>query len=148
MATPRSPKPVDAYVGSRVKARRTELGMSQEKLGEALGVTFQQVQKYEKGSNRISFSRMHAIAEVLDLPIEHFLKGMPVAPSDELPVSASPHGQMADSMSQTAMENDVLASPEGSRLNRAFVRIRDADVRARLVDLVCAVADAQDAPKR
>ncbi|PTM61869.1 helix-turn-helix domain-containing protein [Phreatobacter oligotrophus] len=84
--------PVDCYVGTRVRAGRMRLGMSQEKLGEALGITFQQVQKYEKGSNRISCSRLVEIARVLGLPVAFFFEGLPddaVAPTDEAKTMAN-----------------------------------------------------------
>ena len=145
MAGARSPNPIDVHVGHRVKKRRTALGLSQEKLGEALGVTFQQVQKYEKGTNRISASRMQSMAETLKVPIGHFFEGAPVDGADALPVGSSARGALTDSVGQSPLDGDIV-SPEGARLNRAFVRIADPAVRRRLVDLVCAVADAQDTP--
>ena len=146
MAGPRSPNPIDVHVGTRVKARRQALGLSQEKLGESLGVTFQQVQKYEKGTNRVSASRMQSLAETLGVPIGYFFDGAPV---DALPNGAPAlHGALADSVSQAPLEGDAVVSPEGARLNRAFVRIADPAVRKRLVDLVCAVADAQETSKK
>ena len=142
MAGARSPNPIDVHVGMRVKQRRNVLGLSQEKLGEALGVTFQQVQKYEKGTNRISASRMRALADTLRVPIDHFFEGAPVAEGDALPIGVPLHGQLADSAAQAPFDAAIV-SPEGTRLNRAFVRIADPEVRRRVVDLVCAVADAQ-----
>src|SRR5918911_3890216 len=76
-ATKKAPNPIDRHVGSRVRMRRMLIGMSQEKLGEALGLTFQQVQKYEKGTNRIGASRLHRITNVLDVPIDFFYEGAP-----------------------------------------------------------------------
>ena len=149
MSGARSPNPIDVHVGTRVKERRTQLGLSQEKLGEALGVTFQQVQKYEKGTNRISASRMQTMAETLHVPIGHFFEGAPVE-GEGFAVAPGPRGALADSISQAPLAGggaDAIMSSEGTRLNRAFVRIGDPEVRRRLVDLVCAVADAQESAK-
>ena len=143
MANARSPNPIDVHVGSRVKLRRAMLGLSQEKLGEALGVTFQQVQKYEKGTNRIGASRMQAISDTLQVPIGYFYEGAPVEGPEGWPVAGTQQAQLADSRSQAPLTDDLLASPEGIRLNRAFVRIGSVEVRRRLADLVVAMADAQ-----
>src|SRR5689334_4362799 len=75
------PNPVDVHVGARVRQRRTLLGMSQEKLGDALGLTFQQVQKYERGANRIGASRLHHVSQVLDVPVGYFFEDLEVAPA-------------------------------------------------------------------
>ena len=114
--------------------RRTMLGMSQSRLGELLGVTFQQIQKYEKGSNRISASRLQHTARVLEVSPGYFFEG---APSD----SAEPG--FAEESSQSYVV-DFLASTEGLQLNRAFLRVRDPKVRRRIVDLVIALASPQD----
>ena len=127
----KSPNPVDRHVGSRVRMRRMLVGMSQEKLGEALGITFQQIQKYEKGTNRIGASRLHQIARVLSVPVEFFYEG---APSLE----AGPSG-FAEAASP-AYVADFMATSEGLNLMKAFVRIKDARVRRRLVDLAAALA--------
>ena len=128
----RKPNPVDVHVGSRVKLRRSMTGLSQEKLGEALGVTFQQIQKYEKGTNRISMSRMSQIAEALGVPVGFFLEDAPVE-------GAAPSLQEA----AASYDNDFLSSPEGIQLNRAFVRIRSPKVRKRVLELVRAIADEE-----
>ena len=125
---------VDVYVGARLRMRRTMLGMSQSRLGELLGVTFQQVQKYEKGSNRISASRLQHTARVLEVSPGYFFEG---APAD----SAEPG--FAEESSQSYVV-DFLASTEGLQLNRAFLRVRDPKVRRRIVDLVIALASPQD----
>jgi len=127
------PNPVDRHVGARVRMRRMLAGVSQEKLGEALGLTFQQVQKYEKGSNRISASRLQQIAKMLDVPVAYFFDG---APTDDMPTAAG----FADS-SSTAYVSDFLATSEGVQLTKAFVRIKDGKVRRRIVDLVEALAE-------
>ncbi|MEO0497434.1 MAG: helix-turn-helix transcriptional regulator [Pseudomonadota bacterium] len=135
MSAQKTPNPIDVHVGSRVRLRRTMMGFSQEKLGEALGVTFQQVQKYEKGTNRISASRMQEMSQVLDAPISYFF--------DEAPggTSAIEGGlQEADVQFTT----DFLSTTEGLQLNRAFARVEDPKVRRKIVDLVKALADQQD----
>jgi transcriptional regulator with XRE-family HTH domain len=128
--------PVDRYVGSRVRLRRITVGMSQERLGEALGVTFQQVQKYEKGMNRISMSRMQRIAQVLGVPVSYFLEG---APRDE---NAPQQFGFAEGTQQDYTA-DILSTPEGIALARAFAAISDPKVRRRVVDLVDTLVDSQ-----
>jgi transcriptional regulator with XRE-family HTH domain len=125
---------VDVYVGARLRMRRTMLGMSQSKLGQLLGVTFQQVQKYEKGSNRISASRLQHTARVLDVSPAYFFEGAPAQ-------SAEPG--LAEEPTQSYVV-DFLASTEGLQLNRAFLRVRDPKVRRRIVDLVISLASADD----
>lgn len=128
----KTPNPVDKHVGSRVRMRRVLIGMSQEKLGEALGITFQQIQKYEKGTNRIGASRMQQIATVMAVPVSYFF--------DDAPGSE----RNADGMSETPGSDyvvDFLTTTEGLQLNKAFVRIGDAKVRRKIVDLVAALAD-------
>ncbi|MCA0400964.1 MAG: helix-turn-helix transcriptional regulator [Proteobacteria bacterium] len=132
----KAPSPVDRHVGSRVRMRRITVGMSQERLGEALGVTFQQIQKYEKGSNRISASRMQNIAQVLGVPVSFFFDG---APRDEgLAMAAG----FADN-SQADYTADIFSTPEGVALARAFASIEDPKVRRRVVDLVTTLVEGQ-----
>lgn len=132
------PNPVDVHVGSRVRMRRILIGMSQEKLGDALGLTFQQVQKYEKGTNRIGASRLQAIANILGVPVDYFFDGMP---SDE----TTPILNMADALPDEATYVvDFLATAEGVQLNKAFVRIRDAKLRRKVVELVKEIAGAPE----
>jgi transcriptional regulator with XRE-family HTH domain len=133
-ATPKEPQPVDRHVGSRVRMRRMMVGMSQEKLGEACGVTFQQVQKYEKGTNRMGASRLHQIARVLDVPIEFFYEG---AASDQ----GSNGPIIVDGQSRSMI--DFLTTSEGLGLVRAFTAIKDPKVRLRIVDLAKAAALAE-----
>jgi len=130
------PNPIDKHVGSRVRMRRMLLGFSQEKLGEALGVTFQQVQKYEKGVNRIGASRLQDIAKILEAPPSFFFEGGPVAGAE------APGGFAEDSASYVV---GFLSTVEGLQLNKAFASIKDAKVRHRLVDLVVAIAAAEEA---
>lgn len=129
MAGTKKPNPIDIHVGGRVRLRRMMLGMSQEKLGEQLGITFQQIQKYEKGTNRIGASRLQNIATVLSVPVSFFFDGAPGQGSSGA----------SDSKSGSYVV-DFLSSSEGLQLNRAFVRISDSKVRRRIVDLVRALA--------
>jgi transcriptional regulator with XRE-family HTH domain len=131
----KNPHPVDQHVGGRVRMRRILVGMSQEKLGEALGLTFQQVQKYEKGSNRIGASRLQQIALTLDVSPAFFFEG-------QTPSEAGAVGGEADAQASRIVA--FLASADGLSLNRAFARIRDPRLRRRIIDLVVAIANGAD----
>jgi transcriptional regulator with XRE-family HTH domain len=129
----KKPNPVDAHVGSRVRLRRMLLGMSQERLGESMGLTFQQVQKYEKGVNRIGASRLFQISKILDVPVQFFF--------EEAPYTGD--GNAARGMAEPDSEAFILEflnSREGLELNRAFVKIGDPRVRKSVVDLVRALS--------
>jgi transcriptional regulator with XRE-family HTH domain len=129
----KKPNPVDAHVGSRVRLRRMLLGMSQERLGESMGLTFQQVQKYEKGVNRIGASRLFQISKILDVPVQFFFEEAPYAGD----------GSRAPGLAESDSEGFILEflnSREGLELNRAFVKIGDAKVRKSVVDLVRALS--------
>jgi transcriptional regulator with XRE-family HTH domain len=136
MENKKKPNPIDIHVGSRIRLRRTMLGMSQEKLGESLGITFQQIQKYEKGTNRVGASRLQNISSILNVPVSFFFED---APGDQ-PVNAA---GMAEASSSNYVV-DFLSSSEGLQLNRAFVKISDPKVRRKLVDLVKALAAESD----
>ncbi len=112
----KAPNPIDKHVGSRVRMRRMMLSMSQEKLGDALGLTFQQVQKYEKGTNRIGASRLQQISNILQVPVAFFFEGAPSV-------------------------SDFLATSEGLALTKAFTRIKEPKLRRRIVDLVEEIAE-------
>ena len=129
----KKPNPTDTHVGSRIRLRRNMLGMSQEKLGEALGITFQQIQKYEKGTNRVGASRLQAIANVLGVSVGFFFEDLPGSE----PVGN--RGGFAED-SSAAFALDFCTSAEGLQLNRAFVRIPDPKVRRRIIDLVKSLA--------
>jgi transcriptional regulator with XRE-family HTH domain len=116
--------PIDVHVGSRVRVRRAELGLSQTQLGHALGVTFQQVQKYEKGTNRISASRLQQISDILKVPPSYFFKGAPGG------MKAKGH------TSPVAYVSEFVSSDEGLSLVKAFMKIKDAKMRRRIVNLV------------
>jgi transcriptional regulator with XRE-family HTH domain len=132
------PSPIDIHVGSRVRLRRTLLGMSQERLGDALGLTFQQVQKYERGVNRVGASRLFDISRVLDVPISFFFDDMPEG-MNETPVSG-PRGRMygfAEAQEPfSSSVDDNLTKRETLELVRAYYRITDPAVRKRMFDLM------------
>lgn len=130
----RKPNPVDIHVGSRVRLRRMVIGMSQEKLGEKMGLTFQQIQKYEKGTNRIGASRLFQLAQILDVPVQFFFEEAPLRGGQ------SAQGGFAESKTESFLL-DFLNSREGLELNRAFVRITDPKVRRRVIELVRALGD-------
>ncbi|WP_237217201.1 helix-turn-helix domain-containing protein [Falsiroseomonas oryziterrae] len=125
------PSPIDVHVGSRVRLRRTLLGMSQEKLGEALGLTFQQVQKYERGVNRIGASRLFDLSRVLDVPIGFFFDDMPAEVGGEKNRRFSGFQE-----GQEGFEDDTLHRRETLELVRAYYRITDPSVRKRVFDLI------------
>ncbi len=132
------PSPIDVHVGGRVRLRRTLLGMSQEKLGEALGLTFQQVQKYERGVNRIGASRLFDLARVLDVPIGFFFDDMP----DSLGGSPGAlRGRVAGfAENQEGFEDDALNRRETLELVRAYYRITEPAVRKRVFELIKSLA--------
>lgn len=130
----KSPNPTDIFVGSRIRMRRNMIGLSQERLADRLGVTFQQVQKYEKGTNRVGASRLQAIATTLAVPISYFfqqehggvlLDGIE-APSDERALS------------------NFLSTKEGVMLNQAFLKIKDTKVRRSVIALAKALANSEE----
>ncbi len=135
MLIKKAPNPIDKHVGSRVRMRRVLIGMSQERLGDALGLTFQQVQKYEKGTNRIGASRLQQISRILGMPVEFFFEGSPSG--DREPTGFN-------DVSDTTYVADFLATNEGVQLNRAFLRIKDPKMRRRVVDLVHAIAGEEE----
>ncbi|MGN6548555.1 MAG: helix-turn-helix domain-containing protein [Pararhizobium sp.] len=132
----KKPNPIDVHVGSRIRLRRTMLGMSQEKLGDSLGITFQQIQKYEKGTNRVGASRLQNISAILNVPVAFFFEDAPGEQSG------------ASGLSEAGGPNyvvDFLSSSEGLQLNRAFVKINDPKVRRKIVDLVKALGSEAEA---
>ena len=135
----KAPNPTDKHVGARVRMRRMMLSMSQEKLGEALGLTFQQVQKYEKGTNRVGASRIQQISEILQVPVSFLFDGGPsgIASAGSFSEGTSP-----------AYVSDFLATSEGLALTRAFTRITDAKLRRSIVELVEQIATREAPDKR
>lgn len=122
------PDPIDVHVGSRVRMRRTLLGMSQEKLGNALGLTFQQIQKYERGANRIGSSRLFKLSQILEVPVNYFFDDMPDATGKRTKGFAEGGPKH--------FEADQLSKRETLELVRAYYRITDAKVRKRTFELV------------
>ncbi|WP_162936148.1 helix-turn-helix domain-containing protein [Agrobacterium leguminum] len=125
------PNPIDVHVGCRIRLRRTMSGMSQERLGDSLGITFQQIQKYERGTNRVGASRLQNIANILNVPVSFFFEN---SPGQDTSLIDLPQDDL-----QT-----FLSSPEGFRLNQEFVKIADPKVRHRIVEMVKAIAADQD----
>ena len=124
------PDLTDKHVGARVRMRRMMLSMSQEKLGDALSLTFQQVQKYEKGTNRIGASRLQQIANILQVPVSFFFEGAPNMPG---------HSGMGEAPSPVYV-SDFLATSDGLSLTKAFMKIKNSKLRRRIVDLVEQIA--------
>ncbi|UXN03808.1 MULTISPECIES: helix-turn-helix domain-containing protein [unclassified Bartonella] len=124
----KQPDPIDVYVGSRIRLRRNSIGLSQEKLGEQLGITFQQVQKYEKGTNRVGASRLQAIAETLEVPVSFFFEDVSNSELDEGFAEAE------------ANPLEMVSSGEGLQLIRAFTNIKDPKVRRKIIDLAKALS--------
>ncbi len=133
------PSPIDVHVGSRVRLRRTLLGMSQEKLGEAIGLTFQQVQKYERGMNRISASKLWKLSNVLDVPVSYFFDDLEVDEDGKTTQSLGGEPVNVDNLAL-----DPMAKRETLELVRAYYKIADPLVRRRLFELTKAAAGAGD----
>ncbi len=130
----RGPNPVDIHVGSRIRLRRQILKMSQEKLGDELGVTFQQVQKYERGANRVGASRLYRLSRVLEVPVQFFFEGL-----HDMASSAG----LAEN-DQTPIVYDFIQSSDGVSLAESFSRIRDPKVRRRVLELVRTLASEEE----
>ena len=132
MSEKKKPDPIDVHVGSRIRMRRNMIRLSQEKLGEKLGITFQQVQKYEKGANRVGASRLQAISEIMGVHVSYFFEEAPTSQTEKV-----------------CYEDDVdyikfCSSNEGVQLMRAFAKISDPKVRRKILDLAKALAAEQD----
>jgi transcriptional regulator with XRE-family HTH domain len=125
----KAPNLIDHHIGTRIRARRAMLGMSQEKLADALGLTFQQVQKYEKGINRVGAGRLLQIAGILDVSIEFFFDGLP--------------GLRVGGFASDSVMAEFLTSPESDRLVRGFLRLKDDEARRKVADLVDWLASAR-----
>lgn len=125
----KTPNPIDVHVGARLRERRMTLSISQERLGEKLGLTFQQVQKYEKGVNRIGASRLFQISQILDTPVQFFFDGAP-----------APNGE---ARSDTPAIMNFLGTVEGLQLNSSFQKIKHAETRRKLLDLIKTLSDME-----
>jgi transcriptional regulator with XRE-family HTH domain len=134
------PNPVDIHVGQRIRLRRTLLGMSQEKLGEALGLTFQQVQKYERGANRVGSSRLYQLARVLDVPVSYFFEEMSAETTARAKAGVNDPGLAEDA--SEVYQADPMTKRETLELVRAYYRITDPKLRRRLFDMTKALAAA------
>ncbi len=142
------PSPIDVHVGSRIRLRRTMFGLSQEKLGDALGLTFQQVQKYERGVNRVGASRLFDISRVLDVPISFFFEDMPEGMND-VPMSGPRGRSYGLTEAQEAFGaglDDYMTRRETLELVRAYYRISEPSVRKRVFDLIRTLASADAFP--
>jgi len=131
---PRSPNPVDIHVGTRVRLRRQLLKMSQEKLGDQLGVTFQQVQKYERGANRVGASRLWRMSQVMDVPVSFFYDGL----GEDAPQTEFAEGD------QTPIVYDFINSTDGVSLAMAVSKIKHKAVRRQILELARSLAENQD----
>lgn len=129
----RSPNPVDLHVGLRIRLRRKELGISQERLAESIGLTFQQVQKYERASNRVSASKLYEMAQALQTSVAYFYEGFQEPAGEDGPGDGR------------NLAHEFLMTPEGVELAASFPLIRQGRVRRRILDLVRAMAD-EDLP--
>jgi transcriptional regulator with XRE-family HTH domain len=127
----KAPNPVDKHVGSRVRMRRMMLGMSQAKLGDALGLTFQQVQKYEKGTNRMGASRLQHISHILQIPVPFFFEGAPHLPGQPTGIGEAP---------SPTYVSEFLGTTDGLALIKAFMQIKEPGLRRRIVHLVEEIA--------
>jgi len=130
----RSPNPVDIHVGTRVRLRRQVLKMSQEKLGDQLGVTFQQVQKYERGANRVGASRLWRMAEVLEVPVNFFFEGL----GEQMPIGGFAEDE------QRPIVYDFINSSDGVALALAVSKIKSKPVRRRILELARSLSEDED----
>jgi transcriptional regulator with XRE-family HTH domain len=130
----RKPNPIDVHVGGRIRLRRMMNGLSQERLGEQMGLTFQQIQKYEKGANRVGASRLFQLAQVLEVPVSYFFEDL----------ETKNDGNLTPGFAESSTKDFVLEflnSREGLELNRAFVNITDPEIRRRILDLVRSLSE-------
>ena len=130
------PRPVDVHVGSRIRLRRTLLGISQEKLGEALGLTFQQIQKYERGANRVGASRLYEFSKILDIQISYFFEDM----TGDVKDSSLDASRGMSEASQAQLKQDPMIKRETLELVRAYYKITSPTVRKRIYELIKTVA--------
>ncbi|WP_323989178.1 MULTISPECIES: helix-turn-helix domain-containing protein [Nguyenibacter] len=144
------PSPVDIHVGSRIRLRRTLLGMSQERLGDALGLTFQQVQKYERGTNRVSASRLYELTHVLDVPVSFFFDGLEgataprgLAAGGNFAQAQQLFGGLSDGMGMPGSELTLFSRREAVELVRLYYQITDPAVRRRVLNLIRTMVPAE-----
>ncbi len=142
MSGRKTPNPTDRYVGARVRMRRLMLGMSQTALGNSLGVTFQQVQKYEKGTNRIGASRLQQISGSLQVPVAFFFEELPIPKAQASAHAGAQASAQANAGLSPNLISAVLATSDGLALVEGFARIKSPKLRRRLVDLVERLGDS------
>ena len=142
--------PVDAHVGTRMRQRRTLLGMSQTRLGDAVGLTFQQVQKYERGANRVGSSRLYEFAKALDVPVSYFFDEMPgnVLAGRPMAARVKKGGGFGEAGTPFAVEKDPLIKRETLQLVRAYYKIKEPSVRKRIYELVKTMGAASTSAER
>ena len=146
LSTGRSSHPVDVHVGVRMRQRRSLLGMSQTNLGTAVGLTFQQIQKYERGSNRIGSSRLFEFSKVLDVPVSYFFDEMPASPAMKKAMpKRGPKTGFGEAATPFADGKDPLIKRETLELVRAYYKIREGRVRGRVFEMVKAIGAASHA---
>ncbi|MEW7010024.1 helix-turn-helix domain-containing protein [Lentilitoribacter sp. EG35] len=133
----KKPNPIDVFVGARIRLRRNMLNLSQEKLGDALGVTFQQVQKYEKGTNRVSASRLQNISKILDVTVDFFFDGVPEENGLETAATTTFDKTLKEYL-------EFTTTSDGIKLNRAFLQITNVHVRAKALALIRALAEIEE----
>ena len=137
-----TPHPVDVHVGRRLRLKRTILGMSQEALGKVIGVTFQQIQKYERGINRMGASRLYDFSKALSVPVAYFFEGFGDYATDEINAYALGEPTVE------GFEHDKVNNRETLEVMRAYYRIKNPAVRKRIIDLIKAMAEENDADKK
>ena len=140
MASKGFPNPIDIHVGGRIRLRRTLLGMSQERLADAIGLTFQQVQKYERGANRVGSSRLFDLSRILDVPMSYFFDEMAPGVADKTPSKL-----MGSAQVRAEYEPDPMAKRETLELVRAYYKVEDQAVRKRIFELTKSLAKAGEA---
>jgi transcriptional regulator with XRE-family HTH domain len=140
-----TPDPIDISIGSKLRLRRLAMGFSQETLAQSLGITFQQIQKYERGSNRISSSRLYEFAKVLDVPVSYFFDEMPSNALSGRPMSGRGRKGFGEAGTPFEQEKDPLIKRETLELVRAYYKIREGRVRKRIFEMVKAVGAASHA---
>ncbi|WP_459697420.1 helix-turn-helix domain-containing protein [Acidisoma sp. C75] len=141
-----APSPIDVHVGARIREQRTRLGMSQEKLGDALNLTFQQIQKYERGVNRVGASRLYDLCRVFDVPADYFFDGLPSFPTagaypaygGGMPGGGA--GGYALHENQAPLRDEPALLPDAAELLQSFARVTDPEVRKRVLELVKSLA--------
>ena len=129
------PNPIDVHVGSRVRIRRTLLGLTQGQIGEALGLTFQQIQKYERGANRIGSSRLFKLSNLLDVPVTYFF--------DDMPDQLERHARSRSDETAEMFDQNLISSKETLDLVRNYYKIRNPNLRKRIFELIKGIAQAR-----